>query len=49
VHAETIAEQPELAAAAARTQDRLAATWRRLDGLMQSVRCIIGFLGNRQA
>lgn len=49
VHGDVIAEHAELAECAQRTQQRLAATWRRLDGLMQSVRCMVGFLGNLQA
>jgi hypothetical protein len=49
VHADTIAEREELRAAAARTQQRLAATWRRLDGLLQGCRCMVGLLGNLQA
>ena len=49
VHGETIAEHAELRESAARTQQRLAATWRRLDGLLQSTRCIVGLLGNLQA
>jgi hypothetical protein len=49
VHGDTIAEHEELAERAQRAQQRLAATWRRLDGLMQSVRCMVGFLGNLRA
>lgn len=49
VHGDVIAAHPELAERAQRTQQRLAATWRRLDGLLQSVRCMVGFLGNLQA
>lgn len=49
VHADTIAEREELREAAARMQRRLAATWRRLDGLLQGCRCMVGLLGNLQA
>lgn len=49
VHGETITEHAELAERAQRMQRRLAATWRRLDGLLQSTRCIVGLLGNLQA
>lgn len=49
VHGETIVEHAELRERAQRAQQRLAATWRRLDGLLQSTRCMVGFLGNLQA
>lgn len=49
VHGETIAEHAELRERAQRAQQRLSATWRRLDGLLQSTRCMVGFLGNLQA
>lgn len=49
VHGDVIAAHAELAERAQRTQQRLAASWRRLDGLLQSVRCMVGFLGNLQA
>lgn len=48
VHGETLAASPELQEAAQRTQQRLAATWQRLDGLLQSCRCMVGLLGNLQ-
>lgn len=49
VHGGTVGEVPELRARAARAQARLAASWRRLDALLQSTRCIVGYLGNLQA
>ena len=49
VHGETIAGHAGLAEVASLAQERLGAAWRRLDGLMQSVRCMVGFLGNLQA
>lgn len=49
VHGETIGEHAELRERAQRAQQRLASTWRRLDSLLQSTRCMVGFLGNLQA
>lgn len=49
VHGDVIAAHPELAERAQRMQQRLTASWRRLDSLLQSVRCMVGFLGNQQA
>lgn len=49
VHGGTIGDTPELRARAARAQQRLGAAWRRLDALLQSTRCIVGYLGNLQA
>lgn len=49
VHADTILGSDELGAAAERLQARLATTWLRLDGLLQSCRCMVGLLGNMQA
>lgn len=49
VHGDTVMQHEELREAAQRTQQRLAATWRRLDGLLQSCRCMVGLLGNIQA
>ena len=49
VHGDTIAEHEELRARAQPAQQRLAATWRRLDALLQSTRCMVGFLGGNVA
>jgi U3 small nucleolar RNA-associated protein 21 len=48
VHGEAVAERPALRAAAARVEARVGAAWRRLDGLLQHVRCMVGLLGNLQ-
>jgi hypothetical protein len=39
----------ELREHAQRMQQRLGVTWRRLDNLLQSCRCMVGLLGNIQA
>ena len=49
VHADTILGSDELAACAERLSARLAATWQRLGGLLQSCSCMVGLLGNTQA
>jgi hypothetical protein len=49
VHGDTIVQHDKLRQVAERMQQQLVATWRRLDGLLQSCRCIVGFLGNTQA
>ena len=48
VHGEAIAARPALREAAARVRARLAATWRRLNGTLQLVRCMVGLLGSLQ-
>ena len=48
VHGDVMAAQPALLERAGRLRARLAASWRRVDRLMQSVRCTVGFLGNLQ-
>ncbi|KXZ46113.1 hypothetical protein GPECTOR_47g391 [Gonium pectorale] len=46
---DAIASRPELAARASRLGELVGSSWRRLDGLLQGVRCMLGFLGNLQA
>ncbi len=48
LHGDTVMREPALRARAARLQSRLEASWHRLDGLLQSARCVVGFLGNLQ-
>ena len=49
VHGEAVASRPGVAAAAARVEARLNATWHRLSNTLQHVRCIVGLLGSLQA
>lgn len=49
VHGDAIVAHPRLKEAAVRVEKRLQATWTRLDGLLQNVRCMVGFFGNLQA
>lgn len=45
---ETLAENPILRQAAARIEQRVNASWKRLDSTLQHVRCMIGLLGGLQ-
>jgi hypothetical protein len=45
---EIIAENPILRQAAARIEQRVNASWKRLDSTLQHVRCMIGLLGGLQ-
>lgn len=49
VHGSTIMEQEGLRERAERIHARLGASWRRVDGLLQGVRCMLGLLGGIQA
>ena len=49
VHAEAVVTRPAVAAAAARVEARVAATWKRLRDTLQHVRCMLGLLGSLQA
>jgi hypothetical protein len=48
VHADIIMARPDLRIKAADVERRLSATWRRLDDLLQGVRCMVDFFGNLQ-
>ncbi|PNH10160.1 WD repeat domain-containing protein [Tetrabaena socialis] len=48
-HGDTIVARPQLADRAARLRDVVASGWRRVDTLLQHVRCVVGFLGNLQS
>ena len=45
---ETLAERPVLRQAAARIEQRVNASWKRLDSTLQHVRCMVGLLGRLQ-
>ncbi|GLC36521.1 hypothetical protein PLESTM_000455900 [Pleodorina starrii] len=47
-HGDVISARPQLAVRAETLRGLVAATWRRLDGLLQHVRCMVGFFGNLQ-
>lgn len=49
VHGDAIVAHAPLKERAVRVEKRLQATWSRLDGLLQNVRCMVGFFGNLQA
>ncbi|KAI8469981.1 MAG: WD40-repeat-containing domain protein [Monoraphidium minutum] len=49
VHGDALISDARLAAAAERVQQRLKASWRKLDGLLQSTRCMVDFCANTQA
>jgi len=46
VHGDALISHEQLAGAAERMQRRLRASWRRLDDLLQSTRCVVDFLSN---
>lgn len=48
VHGDALISHDQLAGAAERMQRRLRASWRKLDDLLQSTRCIVDFLSNTQ-
>jgi hypothetical protein len=48
IHADAVMTYPQLTAAAQRLRRHLRHNWRRLDGLMQEVRCMTDFLSNAQ-
>ena len=48
VHGDAVAERPLLRDAARRLLGRLKPVWGRLDGLLQDVRCMVGYFGNLQ-
>lgn len=49
VHGDAIVAHAPLKERAARVEKRLQATWTRLDGLLQNVRCMVSFFGDLQA
>ena len=48
IHGDTIMQQEQLQQAASEVQSVLAKSWSRLDQLLQSSRCMLGFFGNLQ-
>ena len=46
IHSETIAEVEDLRLKAADLQASMKGSWDRLSGKLQSVRCLLNFLGN---
>jgi len=48
VHGEAVASRSSVAAAAKRVEERLSATWQRLNTTLQHVRCMVGLLGSLQ-
>ncbi|GIL87705.1 hypothetical protein Vretifemale_15746 [Volvox reticuliferus] len=46
---DVLSARPELGPRLQRLRGLVATSWRRLDSLMQHVRCMVGFLGNLQA
>ena len=49
IHGETIMQQAELQQIAQEVQAVLAKAWSRIDQLLQSSRCMLGFFGNLQS
>jgi len=49
VHGESVSAHAPLRERAARIEQKLRATWTRLDDLMQGVRCMVGFFSNMQS
>jgi hypothetical protein len=49
VHGDALIAHPDLAGVADRMRRRLAASWRRLDDLLQGARCVVDFLSNTVA
>ena len=49
VHGDTILQSRALRERAQRIRARVGSSWRRVDGLLQGVRCMLGLLGNMQA
>lgn len=47
IHGEFVAARPELKAKAAALKRELGTTWGRLDGLLQDVRCMVGFFAGQ--
>ena len=48
IHGDTIMQQEKLQQAASELQTVLGKSWSRLDQLLQSSRCMLGFFGNLQ-
>ena len=48
IHGEAIMQQPDLQLQAKQLQIVLAKSWSRIDQLLQSSRCMLGFFGNLQ-
>ncbi len=48
IHGDTIMQQPDLQHKAKDVQRVLARGWSRIDQLLQSARCMLGFFGNLQ-
>ena len=49
VHGSTFMQDPHLHAKCEQLLHTLRGTWKQLDGLMQKVRCMVGFVGNLSA
>lgn len=48
IHGDTIMQQPDLQHKAQDVQKVLAKGWSRIDHMLQSARCMLGFFGNLQ-
>lgn len=48
IHGDTLMQQPDLQLQAKDVQDVLSKSWSRIDQLLQSSRCMLGFFGNLQ-
>lgn len=48
IHGDTIMQRPDLQLKAQDVQKVLAQGWSRIDQLLQSARCMLGFFGNLQ-
>lgn len=48
IHGEIIMQEPDLQLQAKDVQDVLSQSWSRIDQLLQSSRCMLGFFGNLQ-
>ena len=48
IHGDIILQQPDLQLQAKDVQDVLSKSWSKIDQLLQSSRCMLGFFGNLQ-
>jgi U3 small nucleolar RNA-associated protein 21 len=48
LHGDSIIQSASLRQRAESIRGQLRATWSRVDGLLQNVRCMVGFFGNLQ-
>ena len=49
VHGDSVLRHAALRERGTRIEQKLQATWSRLDDLMQGVRCMVGFFSNMQS